>query len=108
MIQKEDETPEYFLEQFHYALWRSNFRLDTNTQNTLFLKGVGDECMEILNLMSGGDIYQEKFMDIKELYRRYSRGLARVKTLRDLGPRAMNTAIGGVSRIESGNILDNL
>lgn len=31
MSQKEDETPEYFLERFHYDLQRPKFQLDKDT-----------------------------------------------------------------------------
>ena len=54
--------------------------------------------MELLNLMCWGHISQGDFKDIKELCRRYSRGLEKGKTIWELGQRAMKTASGGVSR----------
>ena len=68
---------------------------------------MSDECMEILILMSGGAISQEKLSNIKELYKLYSRGLEKYgKTLWDFFPKTMKTAAGGVSQMELGNMLD--
>lgn len=64
--------------------------------------------MEILSLMSSEDISQEDFLDIKELCKQYSRGLAKYgKTSWDLGPRVMKTVSRGVSQMELGNMLEN-
>ena len=53
--------------------------------------------MEIMNLMCGGDISQGNFWDIKELYRIYSRGLEKGKTIQELVQIAMKTTSRGVS-----------
>ena len=58
--------------------------MDEDTQKTLFLKGTKEECMEILNLICGGYISQGTFRDVKELCRRYSKGLAKGKTIGEL------------------------
>ena len=63
--------------------------------------------MEILNLISGGDISKEDFKDIKEICRRYSIQLEKGKTLQDLVLKEMKTAVGGVSWMELRNMLDN-
>ena len=82
--------------------------MDEDTQNNLFLKGIRDECMEILNLMCGGYISQGTFRDVKELYRRYSIGLGKGKTIWELGQRESRTTFGGVSRIELDNFKTNI
>ena len=76
--------------------------MDEDTQKTLFLKGIREECMEILNLMCGGDISQGTFRVVKELCRRYSKGLAKGKIIQELGQRASRTTYGGVSSVELG------
>ena len=43
MSQKEDETPEDFLERFHYAIQQHKVQSDEDTQKTHFLKGIREE-----------------------------------------------------------------
>ena len=80
--------------------------LDEDTQNTLFLKGIREEYIEILNLICGEEISQGTFKDVKELCRRNSRGLEKGKTIWELGQRESRTTSRGVSQVELGNMLD--
>ena len=97
MSQKEVETPEDFLESFNYALQWATIQLDEDIQKNIFLKRIREECMEILNLMCGGDISQRTFRDVKELCRGYSQGLAKEKTIWELGQTTSRTTSGQVS-----------
>jgi hypothetical protein len=53
MQQSEEESLEDYLERFLYNYQKTKqFSLDTATVRTVFLKGVRDDCIEVLNLMS--------------------------------------------------------
>ena len=67
MQQSEEEILEDYLERFLYNYQKTKqFSLDTTTIRTVFLKGVRDDCIEVLNLMSSGDVYQNPFANIGE------------------------------------------
>ena len=73
---------------------------------TILLKGIRDECIELLD-MGGGDISQEIYDDICDHCRRYSRGISK----NSKGPwvvstRAIKPTTGGVTRTKLGNLLD--
>ena len=75
----------------------------------LFLKGILEEYVEILNLMTSGDVSHRSFEEITELCRKYSR--SRAKVGRSVGEGASRTSrttgTSGVTRIELGNLLEN-
>ena len=75
----------------------------------IFLKGIQEEYIDVLNLMGAGDISQLPFATICNICRRYSRSRAKSgKGIRDVLSRVTrSTAGGGVSRIELGNLLEN-
>jgi hypothetical protein len=78
MHQKEDESPEDYLERFLYNYQKSKlFTSDPAVVRTLFLKGLRDDCIEVLKLLSSGDVHQKPFSEIADYYRRYSRGQAK-------------------------------
>jgi hypothetical protein len=109
MQQSEEESLEDYLERFLYNYQKTKqFSLDTTTVRTVFLKGVRDNCIEVLNLMSSGDIYQKPFADIAEYCKRYSRSQAKTgKSIRDPTNIIAKPTSGGVTRIELGNLLEN-
>ena len=75
MTQGEEESLEEYIERFQYNLQRSKQRnLGKEILKTLLLKGIQDECLEILNLIGTGNVFQLAYDDICELCRRYSRG----------------------------------
>jgi hypothetical protein len=81
MSQKEDETLEYFLDRLQYNLQRSG-HLDVSKDilKTILLKGVRDDCLDMLNMLGKGDISKESYDDIVNLCKRCSRGSTRNKT----------------------------
>ena len=85
MQQSEEESFEDYLERFLYNYQKTNkFSLDTTTVRNMFLKGMRDDCIEILNLMSSGDVYQNPFVDITYYCKRYSCSQAKIgKSVRD-------------------------
>jgi hypothetical protein len=68
MTQKEDESLEDYMERFQYNLQRSKQRkLDKDTLCTILIIGIRDECLDLLNLMGGGEISQVDYDQICEL-----------------------------------------
>jgi hypothetical protein len=108
MQQSEEESLEDYLERFLYNYQKTKqFSLDTTRVRVVFLKGVRDDCIEVLNLMSYGDIYQEPFAGIAKYCKRYSRSQAKIgKSIRDPTKRIAKLTSGGVTRIELGNLLE--
>ena len=67
MQQQEDEILEEYLERFIYNYKKSKQRLNDNTIRTIFLKGIQDEYIDVLNLMGTGDVSQLTFEEISNL-----------------------------------------
>jgi hypothetical protein len=83
------------------------FSLDTTKVRTIFLRGVTDDCIKVLNLMSSGDVYQKPFADIVEYCKRYSCSQAKIgKSVRDPINIITKPTPRGVARIELGNLLE--
>jgi hypothetical protein len=102
MHQIEDESPEDYLERFLYNYQKSKlFTSDPAVVITVFLKGLRDDCIEVLNLLSSGDVHQKPFVEIADYYRRYSRGQAKTsKGPRDPFSRNTKQSLGYVTRTE--------
>jgi hypothetical protein len=109
MQQTEDESPKDYLERFLYNYQKSKlFTTDPVVVRTIFLKGIRDDCIEVLNLLSSEDVNQNDFANIADYYRRYSRGQAKIgKAPRDSFSRNTRQSSGIVTRIELGNLLEN-
>ena len=60
--------------------------------------------MELLNIVGKGDISKDNFEGICDLFVQCSRGLARNRS----GIRSVKGSSGGVTKVEVGNLLDNL
>ena len=113
MQQLDDESLEEYLECFLYHFHKSQgAHLEEKTVKTVFLKGLRDDCIETLNLLSGGDIYKKYFSKIAELCRTYSRSQAKVgrklcDILRNTAPRHQKPASTIFTRVELGNLLED-
>ena len=109
MTQHEEENLEDYLERFLYNLQKSKqSSLNSGTIKTIFLKGVGDDYINVLNLMGVGDISFLPFDQISELCRKYSRGKAKTgKESRDSLSKVSKSTSGSVTRVELGNLLEN-
>jgi hypothetical protein len=84
------------------------FTTDPTVVRTVFLKGIRDYCIEVLNLLISGDVHQNPFAKIADYCRRYSRGQAKTgKAPRDSFSRNTRQSSGTVTRIELGNLLEN-
>ena len=79
MNQEEDDGLENLIERFMYNFKRENLHhLGFDTLKTLLLRTIRDEWIDLLNLMSKGDVYQLSFEEICETCKRISRGRERV------------------------------
>lgn len=113
MQQMEEKSIEEFLERFLYNYHKSRGeKLDERTIRTIFLKGLREECIDTLNLLSVCDIYKKPFADIAKLCRTYSRSQAKVgKRLRENSryyvSKNKKSASNVVTRVELGNLLEN-
>jgi hypothetical protein len=110
MQQSEEESLEDYVERFLYNLQKTKqITLNNDTIRTIFLKGIQEEYIYVLNLMGEGDISQLPFANICDLCKRYSRSRAKYgKGIRDVFPKVTKYVVGGgVSRIELGNLLEN-
>ena len=87
MQQHEEESLEDFLECFCFVLQKSKYNtLQEDAVRTLFLKGILEEYVEILNLMAWGDVSHKSFEEITEVCRKYSKSRAKArKSIRE-GP----------------------
>jgi hypothetical protein len=110
MSQKEDETLEYFVERLQYNLQRSG-HLDVSKDilKTIFLRGVREDCLDMLNILGKGDISKESYEDIVYLCKRCSRGSTRNKsaTKDTTFSRVWKSVNGGATRAEIRNMLEN-
>jgi hypothetical protein len=110
MSQKEDETLEYFVEGLQYNLQRSAHPdVSKDILKTIFLKGVREDCSDMLNILSKGDISKESYEDIVDLCKICSRGSTknRSSTKDTTFSRVQKSTNGGATRVEIGNLLEN-
>jgi hypothetical protein len=88
--QLEDENLEDYMERFGYISQKSKYHdLPDDAVRDLFLKGISEEYLEILNLMASGDISHKPFAEICEMCKNYSR--SRAKTERMFGTLIIET-----------------
>lgn len=109
MTQHEEENLEDYLERCLYNVQKSKqSSLNFDTIRTIFLKGVRDAYINVLNLMCAGDISFLPFDQISELCRKYSRGKEKArKDSRDSLSKVSISTSGSVTRVELGNLLEN-
>ena len=108
MVQKEDENLEDFVERLQYNLQRSEHpNVSKDILKTILLKGVRDDCLDMLNMLGKGDISKESYDKIVNLCKRCSRGDANKSKRRDnTYSRVQKSASGGATRAEMGNLLE--
>jgi hypothetical protein len=99
--QLEDETLEDYMEIFSYISHNSKYHdLLEDAIRDIFLKGISEEYLEMLNLMASGDISHKPFSEICEMYKNYSRSRDKIgKNVRDTYNRNLKPVIsGGITR----------
>ena len=78
MIQRDDESLEYFVERILYNVQRAgqnNMGLDV--LKIILLHGIREDYLDMFNLLGKGDIPKESFENIIELCKRYSKESSR-------------------------------
>ena len=111
MMQKEDENLEDFVERLQYNLQRSSHpNVSKDILKNILLKGVRDDCLDMLNMLGKGDISKESYGEIVNLCKICSRGASRNRlNSRDTTfSRVQKSASGGATRAEIGNLLEYL
>ena len=107
MSQQEDESWEEYLEIFLYNLQKYKHSYQTpDIVWTIFLKGIQDEYLDVLNVMGKGDISYLPFDKIVELCQKYSRGRARTRR-RYVISKITKSTTGSITRVELGNLLED-
>ena len=99
MVQRDDESLEYFVERILYNVQRdgeTNMGLDV--LKIILLHGIRDDFLDILKLLGKGNISKVSFEKIIELCKRYSRGSSknnkRDKLERDVFDKTKNSSNG--------------
>ena len=69
--EEKEESLEEYLERFLYNYQKSKQISNVNTVRTIFLKGIQDEYIDVLNLMGTGDVSQLTFEEISNLCKKY-------------------------------------
>ena len=98
------------MERFSYISQKSKYHdLLDDAIRVLFLKGISEEYLEILNLMASSDISYKPFVEIYEMCKNYSRSRAKTgKNVRDPYSRNLKpVSSGGITRVEIGDLLEN-
>ena len=107
MSQQEDESLEEYLEKFLYNLQKSKYTsLTSDIIRTIFLKGIQDEYLDVLNVMGKGYVSYLPFDEITELCQKYSWGRAR-KGKRDITSKITKSTTRSVYRADFGSLLED-
>ena len=70
MVQKYEESLEDFVERFLYNVQREGqTTIGKDVLNIILLQGIGEYCLDMINLIWRGDIYKESFDHIMYLCR---------------------------------------
>ena len=100
-----DESLEDYEERFQLSYKRARCTLDLESLKLVLLRGIREYLLETLNLLSGGDIYQLPYDDIKIVFKNHS------KAARKKGRASQTVAISSSSntsiKSEIGNMLED-
>ena len=81
MSQQEDQSLEEYLEIFLYNLQKSKYTsLTSDVIRTIFLKGIQDEYLDVLNVMGKGDV---SYLPFDEIYKFMSKVFKRKNQKRE-------------------------
>lgn len=68
-----DESLEDYEEIFQLSYRRANYILDPESLEMVLLRGIREDMLGTLNMLSEGDIYQLSYDDIKIVFKNHSR-----------------------------------
>ena len=107
MSHQEDESLEEDIEWFRYNLQKYKHSYQTaDITWTIFLKGIRDEYLDVLNVMGKGDISYLPFDEIAKLCQKYSRGRERAGN-KDVISKITKSNTGSITRDERGILLED-
>lgn len=101
-----DESLEDYEEKCQLNYKRARHTLDPEPLKLVLLRGIREDILEILNMMSRGEIYQIPYNNIKNVFKNHSRA-ARKK---DRASQDLSSFSSSTTSIKSevGNILEDL
>jgi len=73
MILEHDESLEYYEERFQLSYERAGCTLDLESLKLVLLRGIREDLLETLNMLSGREIYKLAYDDIKIVFKNHSR-----------------------------------
>ena len=73
MTMGSDDSLEDYEERFQLSYKRARCTLDPESLNLVLLRGIGEDLLDTLYLLSVGDIYQLSYEDINIVFRNHSR-----------------------------------
>ena len=104
MSQKEDERLEDYVSCCLYELQKNpQHVLIDYSRKLVFLRGVNDNCMEALDLMASGYVYQSSSDDLKKICLNYLR--SPMKKCRGHWSTTTKGICQGISKLEISNLL---
>ena len=68
-----DESLGDYEVRFQLNYKRANYTLDPKSLKLILLRGISEQMIETLNILSGGDIYQQPYEKIKNFFQNHSR-----------------------------------
>ena len=97
---------EDYVSRFLYTLQKNpQHVLSEDLQKLVFLRGVNESCLEALDLMAGGDVYQASWDDLKKICQNYSRST--MKKGRQPHSIVTKGISQGISKLEISNLLSD-
>jgi len=100
-----DESLEGYEERFQISCKRARCTLDPMSLKLVLLRGIREDLLDTLHLLSRGDIYQLSYEDIKIVFRNHSR--AARKKGRGSQPIASTSSSNSSIKGEIGNMLED-
>lgn len=101
-----DESLEDYEERFQLSYKRVRCTLDPMSLKLVLLKGIREDLLDTLHLLTRGDIYQLTYEDIKTVFRNHY-GAARKKG-RGSQPITSTSSASSSTKGEIGNMMENL
>ena len=97
---------EDYVSHFLYTLQNNpQHVLSEDSQKLVFLRGVNDNYLEALDLMTSGDVYQASYYDLKKICQNYSRST--MKKGRGHRSKVTKGINQGISKLKISNLLSD-
>ena len=100
-----DESLEDYKEMFRMKYKRANYTLDPDSLKLILLRGINEEMIETLNMLSGGYIYQQPYETIKTIF--WNHSMAFRKKGRDRQSTSNTPSYSTFIKHDIGNMLED-